>query len=112
MIVFVIYALPHEQTVEELDVPAGTTVEEAVRMSGILDQYPEIDLAVNKLGIYAKLVKTDQEMMEGDRVEIYRALPKKPRDPYAVGEKKARIAAKKERVEAEHNDHAEEGSNT
>ena len=101
MIVSVTYALPHEQIIEELDVPAGMTAEAAVRLSGILEKHPEIDLAVNKLGIYAKLVKNDQELTEGDRVEIYRPLPKKPRDPYAVGEKKARIAAKKERLEGE-----------
>lgn len=102
MHISVIYALPYEQTIIELEVPAGTTAEQAVELSQIRDKHPEIDLAVNKLGIFAKLVKNDDELSDGDRVEIYRALPRKPRDPYAVGEKKARIAAKKERVEAEH----------
>jgi len=95
MHVSVIYALPHEQFIEELDVAKGTTAEEAVHMSGLQDKHPEIDLTLNKLGIFAKLVKGTQELRTGDRVEIYRALPKKPRDAHAADDKKARIRAKK-----------------
>jgi len=102
MHVTVVYAQPHEQTLIEVEVPEGTTVEQAVNLSQIRDKHPEIDPAVNKFGIFAKLVKSSDVLSNGDRVEIYRSLPRKPRDPYAVGEKKARIAAKKERVEAEH----------
>lgn len=109
MHVSVIYALPHEQTLIELEVEEGTTAAQAVDLSEIREIHPEIDLAVNKLGIFAKLIKSDQVLSDGDRVEIYRPLPKKPRDPYAVGEKKARIAAKKERVEAERTGEAKEG---
>jgi len=94
----VIYALPNGQFIEEVDAPDGTTAEEVVHMSGILAKHPEIDLSVNKLGIFAKLVKNDHILEEGDRVEIYRALPKKPRDAHAADDKKARIRAKKERL--------------
>jgi len=102
MHVTVVYAQPHEQTLLEVEVPEGTSVEQAVNLSQIRDKHPEIDPAVNKFGIFAKLVKNSDVLNDGDRVEIYRSLPRKPRDPYAVGEKKARIAAKKERIEAEH----------
>ncbi len=95
MHISVVYALPHEQYVEELDVPEGTTAAEAIRMSGLLKAHPEVDLAVNKLGIYAKLVKPDQVLRDGDRVEVYRPLPRKPRDAHAVDEKKERIRARK-----------------
>ena len=101
MNIVVAYALPHQQTLEELDVPEGTTVEQAIRMSHVLEKHPEIDLAKNKFGVFAKLVKPDQELREGDRVEIYRSLPAKPRDPYASEDKKSRIRAKKARVERE-----------
>lgn len=97
MRVSVIYALPHEQFLEVLDVPEGTTAAEAVQMSGLLETHPEIDLAENKLGIFAKLVKGEQELQEDDRVEIYRALPRKPRDAHAADDKKERIRARKER---------------
>jgi len=93
----VVYALPHEQFLEELDVAEGTTIEEAVRISGVLEAHPEIDLSVNKLGVFAKLAKGSQPVREGDRIEIYRPLPRKPRDAHAVDDKKARIRAKRER---------------
>jgi len=97
MHISVIYALPHEQFLEELDVAEGTSAEEAVHMSGLPEKHPDIDLSVNKLGIFAKLVKNDQPLRDGDRVEIYRALPRKPRDAHAVDDKKARIRAKREK---------------
>lgn len=96
MRVTVAYALPHQQTLEEIDVPEGTTVAEAIATSHVLERHPEIDLAVNKTGIFGKLVKPETALREGDRVEIYRAIPKAVRDPYAT-EKKSRIKAKKER---------------
>ncbi len=46
----VAYALPHKQSLLRLDVPAGTTVEQAVQRSGLLEQYPEIDLATAQRG--------------------------------------------------------------
>jgi len=36
-------------------------------------------------------------LRDGDRVEIYRSLPKKVRNAHAMDDKKARIRAKKER---------------
>ncbi|HXH64804.1 MAG TPA: RnfH family protein, partial [Mariprofundaceae bacterium] len=60
MNIVIAYALPHEQTLEELDVPDETTVEQAIRMSHVLEKHPEIDLAQNKVGVFAKLVKLDQ----------------------------------------------------
>jgi putative ubiquitin-RnfH superfamily antitoxin RatB of RatAB toxin-antitoxin module len=101
MNIVIAYAMPHQQTLEELDVPDGTTVEQAIRMSHVLEKHPDIDLAANKVGVFAKLVKLDQVLREGDRVEIYRALPGKARDPYAAEDKKARIRAKKERLDNE-----------
>jgi len=101
MHISVVYALAHQQFIEELDVPEGTTAEDAVRSSELMEKCPEIDLAVHKLGIYAKLIKGSQELREGDRVEIYRSLPRKPRNAHAADDKKARIRAKKERVAEE-----------
>jgi hypothetical protein len=97
MHVSVVYALPHEQFIEELEVADGATVEETIHLSGLLEKHPEIDLSVNKLGIFAKLAKADQPLRDGDRVEIYRPLPRKPRSAHAIDDKKARIRAKKER---------------
>jgi len=97
MKVSVIYALPQEQYLEELDVADAISVEDAIKMSHVLERFPELDLAVHKVGVFAKLAKLDQILRDGDRVEIYRSLPRKPRDAHAVDDKKARIRAKKEK---------------
>ncbi len=97
MHISIVYALPHEQFIEELDVPEVCTVEQAIKMSTVLIKYPNIDLTINKVGIFAKLVKLTQELHDGERIEIYRALPRKPRSAHAADDKKERIRAKKER---------------
>lgn len=76
----VIYALPTQQTPMRLDVPQGTTVQQAIELSGVLQQFPEIDLSRNKLGIYAKLTKPEAVLRDRDRVEIYRPLIADPKE--------------------------------
>jgi len=95
--VSVIYALPQEQYLEELDVADAITVEDVIKMSHVLERFPEIDLSLHKVGVFAKLAKLNQVLRDGDRVEIYRSLPRKPRDAHAADDKKARIRAKKAR---------------
>ncbi|MGD8742184.1 MAG: RnfH family protein, partial [Granulosicoccaceae bacterium] len=63
-----------------LDVPEGTTLIEAVNTSGILDEFPEIDVDHAKLGIFSKVKKADTVLREGDRVEIYRPLIADPKE--------------------------------
>lgn len=70
----VVYALPHQQALLALCVEDGTTVETAIRRSGVLEQFPEIDLTHNKVGIFSKPVKLDRILRDKDRVEIYRPL--------------------------------------
>lgn len=76
----VVYALPAEQKVLGLELPAGSTVRQAIDASGILAKHPEIDLAKNKLGVFAKLVKPDTPLRDRDRVEIYRPLIADPKE--------------------------------
>lgn len=76
----VVYALPERQAVISLRLPTGSTVQQAIEQSGLLAMYPEIDLAQNKLGIYAKLVKPDTSLRDRDRVEIYRPLIADPKE--------------------------------
>jgi putative ubiquitin-RnfH superfamily antitoxin RatB of RatAB toxin-antitoxin module len=76
----VLYALAHEQTLLTVEVPQGTTLGDAIKLSGILEKYPEIDLATNKLGIFGKLNKADVILRERDRVEIYRPLIADPKE--------------------------------
>lgn len=56
------------------DLPDGATVKDAIERSGILKQFPEIDLGTQKVGVFSKLVKLDAAVADGDRVEIYRPI--------------------------------------
>lgn len=76
----VCYAKPGVQIVKDLRLPAGATVQEAVERSGILQEMPEIDLAIQKTGIYGKLKPLDTILREHDRVEIYRPLIADPKE--------------------------------
>lgn len=80
------YATPEKQALIPLVVEEGTNLEQAIIASGIIDQFPEIDLAKNKVGIFGKLSKKDVLLREKDRVEIYRPLIA---DPKAVRKKRA-----------------------
>ena len=76
----VAYAKPEAQTIIELEVPMGATAEEAARLSGIEEQFPEIQLGKNRVGIFGRLVKGTQKLVSGDRVEIYRPLIADPKE--------------------------------
>jgi len=80
MKVEVAFAREDKQQILELMVNQGTTLEQAVEQSGILTLFPEIDLNVNKIGIFGKLGKKTAELKEGDRVEIYRPLIADPKE--------------------------------
>lgn len=77
----IIYApSPEIQTILVVKSELELTVLEAIIQSGILEQYPEIDLKENKVGIFSKLTKLEQILFEGDRVEIYRPLKADPKE--------------------------------
>jgi uncharacterized protein len=73
----VAYALPKQQKLIQVFVEKGSTMMEAVQQSGILNEFPDIDLAENKLGIFGKAIKkaASYQLKPGDRIEIYRPLP-------------------------------------
>jgi uncharacterized protein len=79
ILVEVAYATPERQLILELEVPAGTTAIEAVRLSGIEEQFPEIAPGKCRIGVFGKLCKNDRPLLAGDRVEIYRPLLVDPR---------------------------------
>lgn len=76
----VVYGRSDRQKVVVLSLPEGTTVQQAVERSNLLAEFPEIDLAKNKLGIWNKLVKADATVRDNDRVEIYRTLIADPKE--------------------------------
>jgi uncharacterized protein len=76
----VVYAAPERQVRYVLRVAEGGTVSDAIRNSGVLEAFPEIDLVHNRVGIYGKLVRPEQTLRDGDRVEIYRPLSIDPKE--------------------------------
>ena len=76
----VAYARPDHQVIIALEVPEGTTIEGAIELSGICDEFPEIDLTRNKVGIFGRLQKLHTVLRERDRVEIYRPLIADPKE--------------------------------
>lgn len=88
MQVEVAYALPQVQVLHKLDVPPGCTVEQAIRRCGILQQFSEIDLAKNKLGIFGKFTPLQTVLQPHDRIEIYRPLIIDPKEARRLRAKK------------------------
>lgn len=74
MNVGVCYAEADRQLWLRLEVPDESTVQDAIELSGVLKQYPTIDLTSQKVGIFGKLSKLDAPIKEGDRIEIYRQI--------------------------------------
>jgi putative ubiquitin-RnfH superfamily antitoxin RatB of RatAB toxin-antitoxin module len=75
-----VYGLPQRQTLISLMVPLDTTVEQAIKQSGLLNIYPDIDLKLNKVGIWNRACKLNDVLKDGDRVEIYRPLVADPKE--------------------------------
>jgi len=65
MNVGVCYAQADRQLWIKLEVPDGSTIATAIELSGLLTQYPEIDLESQKVGIFGKISKLDTLVKEG-----------------------------------------------
>ncbi len=78
MIVEVAYARPDKQLIIALQVTQACNVEQAIELSGIITQFPEIDLSKNKVGIFSQICLLSTQLQENDRVEIYRSLAIEP----------------------------------
>ncbi|WP_074012585.1 RnfH family protein [Candidatus Sodalis sp. SoCistrobi] len=76
----VVYALPERQYLRQLVLEEGSTLEQAIRASGLLAMRQDIDLNVNKVGIFSRPAKLDDTLSDGDRVEIYRPLLIDPKE--------------------------------
>lgn len=76
----IVYALRDRQVLLAFEVEGGTTARQAVERSGILQRFPEIDLARAGMGIFGRVVSPDTPLRDGDRVEIYRPLIADPKD--------------------------------
>ena len=72
----IIAAWPDKSWSRTLDLPARSTVGDALRASHVLETFPE--LAVNQampdVGIFGRACAPDHPLRSGDRLEVYRPL--------------------------------------
>lgn len=76
----VAYARKDDQAILPVEGAKGLTAIEAIKRSGILARFPEIDLAANDIGVFGKVARPDRVLEPGDRVEIYRPLIADPKE--------------------------------
>ncbi|PYA34892.1 RnfH family protein [Serratia marcescens] len=79
----VVYALPERQYLRKVKLAEGSSVEQAIQASGLLELLElrqDIDLKSNKIGIYSRPAKLGDTLNDGDRVEIYRPLIADPKE--------------------------------
>lgn len=78
--VSVVYSSQARHTFEErVTLDDGASVLQALRASGVLQRFPEIDLASAQVGIWNRKASLNQSLQERDRVEIYRPLAVDPK---------------------------------
>jgi putative ubiquitin-RnfH superfamily antitoxin RatB of RatAB toxin-antitoxin module len=73
---------PRPEQVDQvsLSLPAAATVHDALRESGLLERHPEIDVTVQKIGVWGKLRGLDDVLRDHDRIELYRPLKVDPKE--------------------------------
>ena len=94
----VVYGTPTKQELLLISVDNGISVEQAIKVSGILDTFPEIDLAKNKVGIWNRTAKLTDVVKDLDRIEIYRPLIADPKEVRKRRAEKAKEEGRADKV--------------
>jgi len=76
----VAYATPEKQIIRTVNVNAGTSIGAAIVQSGIMVDFPELELEDARVGLFGKASAMTTVLSEGDRVEIYRPLIADPKE--------------------------------
>jgi putative ubiquitin-RnfH superfamily antitoxin RatB of RatAB toxin-antitoxin module len=76
----VAYALPERQVIRAVNVDKGTTIGAAIVQSGIMMDFPDLELEGADVGIFGKAAQMTTVLQDGDRVEIYRPLIADPKE--------------------------------
>lgn len=94
----VVYGTPERQELLSLAVPAGSSVEQAIELSGILTVFEEIDLKTNKVGVWNRAAKLKDTVHDMDRIEIYRPLIADPKEVRKRRAEKAKEEGRADKV--------------
>jgi putative ubiquitin-RnfH superfamily antitoxin RatB of RatAB toxin-antitoxin module len=80
LVVEVVYAHPDQQTILSIVLPRGSTIQDAIKCSGIVQMHPEIAAGTLTAGVFGRRRALDAPLRDGDRVEIYRPLGADPKE--------------------------------
>lgn len=69
-----VYADEKDQYFIALKIHNNATIEAVICASGVLEQFPDLDLKILNVGIFGQQKMLTDSVKEGDRVEIYRPL--------------------------------------
>lgn len=87
---------PGSVFLKEVEVPAGTSILQAIAASGLVRACPEVDPNTMRVGIFGKLKTLDTVVREGDRVEVYRPLTADPKQARRKRVQKTRATGTRE----------------
>ena len=76
----VVYATPEDQVLLSVVLPPNSTAADALRVSGLPRQFPDVDFDHLQAGIWGNTVTHDHALLDGDRVEFYRPLQLDPKE--------------------------------
>lgn len=94
----VVYGTPIRQEIISCLVDPNTTLEQAILASGIVEEFPEIDLTVNNVGIWNRAAKLTDIVKDLDRIEIYRPLLADPKEVRKRRAEKAKEEGRADKV--------------
>jgi uncharacterized protein len=75
----IVYAQPQCSVVKSLNLPAGAMIADALSLVASDQDFLGVDLANCAVGIFGKVARRDQPLVDGDRIEIYRPLVEEPK---------------------------------
>jgi len=76
----VVLAMPEKQELVALEVVEGTTLAEAITLSGIMEKFEGFKVDLSRVGVFGQKTGPDHVLQAGDRVEIYRPLVADPKE--------------------------------
>jgi putative ubiquitin-RnfH superfamily antitoxin RatB of RatAB toxin-antitoxin module len=94
----VVFGTPTEQSILSIAIDEGLTIEQAIHSSGITELYKEIDLSVNRVGIWNRTAKLTDRVKDLDRIEIYRPLIADPKEVRKRRAEKAKEEGRADKV--------------
>jgi putative ubiquitin-RnfH superfamily antitoxin RatB of RatAB toxin-antitoxin module len=75
----IVYAQQQQAIVKALSMAPGSRLGDALAAAAGAAEFSGVDLANAAVGIFGRLARKDQELKDGDRIEIYRQLLLEPK---------------------------------